>query len=219
MAAAGTPGRVASLAAQLAACTGSEHPVLAGRIVTVTGDDGPAAAAGPLTVGAVAAAVDAGREQARAAAADEVTVLVGASDGATAAAAAVCLAAWLTGLPPGRLLGPDDDPSAIERALALHLPAIRGPLGALRRLGDEPAATLCGLALGAGEHGLAFVCDGPAATAAAGIAVAIEPPLAGRLLAAGRPSGPAHAALLAHLGLEPIGDDGAAALDALRAAL
>jgi nicotinate-nucleotide--dimethylbenzimidazole phosphoribosyltransferase len=92
----------------------------------------------------------------------------------------------------------------VAAAVARHAPQARGPLGLLRRLGGGDLCVLCGLALGAGEHGLGFVCDGPAATAAAAVAVAVEPDLRGRLLAADRSGEPGHAALLEHLGLDPL---------------
>jgi hypothetical protein len=75
---------------------------------------------------------------------------------------AACLAQWLTGR--AGLAGPGTglDAAAVARkqavvdaAVALHAPDIRGPLGALRRLGGGEIAVLCGLALGAGEQGLA----------------------------------------------------------------
>jgi hypothetical protein len=44
---------------------------------------------------------------------------------------------------------------------------------------------LCGVALGAGEHGLGCVCDGLAALAGAAVAAAIEPTLLPRLRAVG----------------------------------
>jgi len=170
-----------------------------------------------LAVAAVAHAVDAGRALAAEAAADGVTVLVGGEMGIANTTPATCLAAVLTGRPPDSLVGPgtglDADGVArkravVARALARHGPEIGGPLSALRRLGGGELAVLCGLALGAGEQGLAYVCDGLIATAAAAIAVAIEPDLAPRLLAGHRSPEPAHAALLAHLGLEPVLDLG-----------
>ena len=67
---------------------------------------------------------------------------------------------------------------------------------------------LCGLALGAGEHGLGYVCDGLIATAAAAVAAGIEPDLRPRLLAGHRsPSRPTRV-LLEHLGLDPVLDLG-----------
>ena len=115
-----------------------------------------------------------------------------------------------------------------ERALALHPDAARGPLHALRRLGGGEIAVLCGLALGAGEHGLGYVCDGLIATAAAAVAVGVEPDLRPRLLAGHRSPEPAHGALLDHLGLAPVldlemrlgeGSGATAALAVLRLAL
>jgi nicotinate-nucleotide--dimethylbenzimidazole phosphoribosyltransferase len=194
-------------------------------------------ATGPaLSVGAVATAVDAGRDLAAEAARDGITVLVGGDMGIGNTTPATCLAAWLTGRSGSELTGPGTGldgaglarkRAVIERALALHGPEIRGPLGALRRLGGGEIAVLCGLALGAGEQGLAYVCDGLIATAAAAIAAAIEPGLAPRLLAGHRSPEPGHSALLAHLGLDPVldlgmrlgeGSGAAAALAVLRLA-
>jgi NaMN:DMB phosphoribosyltransferase len=112
-----------------------------------------------MSVGEVALAVDTGREIAARAAADGVGVLV-ARAGA----------------------GRDDAPA---RALAEHFldGGEHGPLGALRRLGDATTAVLCGVALGAGEHGLGCVCDGIAALAGAAVAAGIEPDLRPRLIA------------------------------------
>ncbi|HEY3019078.1 MAG TPA: nicotinate-nucleotide--dimethylbenzimidazole phosphoribosyltransferase [Solirubrobacteraceae bacterium] len=189
------------LAVWLAGVTGDEHPGVRARVVVVgagapavpvAGVDVVVAEAGPqaaatLTTPEVAAGVDAGRELAAAAAGDGIAVLAGVS-----AAPADALASWLTGGAPG--------------------PEIRGPLGALRRLGGGELTVLTGLALGAGERGLGYVCEGLAASAAAGVAVAVEPDLRPRLLA-GRPSAqPLHGALLERLGLAPAGGDVLAAL-------
>ncbi len=170
-----------------------------------------------LDVAEVALAVDTGRELAARAARDGVTLLVGGEMGIANTTPATCLAALLTGRDPDGLVGPgtglDADgmrrkAAVVERALALHGPAARGPLGALRRVGGGEIAVLCGLALGAGEHGLGYVCDGLIATAAAAVAVGIEPDLLPRLLAGHRSPEPGHGALLEHLGLEPVLDLG-----------
>jgi nicotinate-nucleotide--dimethylbenzimidazole phosphoribosyltransferase len=82
------------------------------------------------------------------------------------------------------------------------------PLRALRRHGTGEIAVLCGVALGAGEHGLGCVCDGLAALAGAAVAAAIEPTLRPRVRAIGEDD---HAA---HLGIAIVdGDELAAALD------
>lgn len=170
-----------------------------------------------LDVAVVAAAVDAGRALAAEAADAGVTVLVGGDMGIGNTTPASCLASVLTGGSAQALVGPGTGLDAeglarkravVERALALHGPEIGGPLSALRRLGGGEIAVLCGLALGAGEAGLAYVCDGLVATAAAAIAVGVAPALRARLLAGHRSPEPAHSALLAHLGLDPVLDLG-----------
>lgn len=150
-----------------------------------------------LSVGEVAAAVDAGRELAAKAAREQVTVLAAGAIGAGAPVAATSLAALLTGR---EAAGRDE----VAVALALHAPLTPGPLGALRRVGGGAIAVVCGLALGAGEHGLGLVCDGLAATAGAAVAAAIEPDLPPRLLAAEASGERTHVALLDQLGLEPV---------------
>ena len=164
---------------------------------------------------ALQTALATGRRVAADAAARGVNVLVGGEMGIANTTPATCLAAWLTGWPAadlcGRGTGIDDAGLArkrtvVERALARHAPHAGDPLEALRRLGGGELAVLCGLAIGAGEHGLAYVCDGLIATAAAAIAVAHRPALRDRLLAGHRSPEPAHAALLDHLGLDPVLD-------------
>jgi nicotinate-nucleotide--dimethylbenzimidazole phosphoribosyltransferase len=144
-------------------------------------------------------------------------VLVGGDMGIANTTPSACLAAWLTGASPadvcGRGTGVDDaglerKRAAVARALALHGPQIDGPRDALQRLGGGELAVLCGLAVGAHEHGLGYVCDGVVATAAVAIAAAIEPGLRPRLLAGHRSPEPAHGLLLEHLGLEPVLDLG-----------
>jgi nicotinate-nucleotide--dimethylbenzimidazole phosphoribosyltransferase len=160
-------------------------------------------------------AIAAGRELARAAAADGITILIGGEMGIGNTTPATALACHLTGRSPQELTGPGTGLDAegvarkaavIERALQTHAPS--DPLDALARLGGGEIAVLTGLALGAGEHGLGYVSDGVIATAAAAIAAAIAPELTARLVAGHRSPEPAHAALLTHLQLTPILDLG-----------
>jgi NaMN:DMB phosphoribosyltransferase len=174
----------------LAAVTGSADPPRVRTVDTSAIDVlgttlAPFRDAAGMDVAHVALAVDAGRAIAARAAADGASVVVIAA-------------------PAGR-----DDTAA--RALAAVLagaadPVPNGALGALRRLGDATTAVLCGVALGAGEHGLGCVCDGLAALAGAGVAAGIEPDLRPRLAAVRPDADPAYAALAAHLGVA----DGAA---------
>lgn len=170
-----------------------------------------------LSEEAVARAVAYGRSLAAEAASAGMTVLVGGEMGIGNTTPATCLAAALTGRRAADLAGSGTGLDAaglerkravVERALALHAPEIHSPLDALRRLGGGEIAVLCGLALGAGEHGLAYVCDGLIATAGAAVAAAHQPELKPRLLAGHRSTEPGHTALLQHLGLEPVLDLG-----------
>jgi nicotinate-nucleotide--dimethylbenzimidazole phosphoribosyltransferase len=158
-------------------------------------------------------ALDAGRAIAGQAARRGENVLVGGELGIGNTTPATALACWLTGRAPeelaGRGTGLDDAGVAhkaqvIRTALDLHGPRIDGPLEALRRLGGGEIAVIAGLALGAGEHGLGFVCDGVIATAAVAVAAELHPGLRAWLLAGHRSAEPAHTALLDHLGLDPV---------------
>lgn len=164
---------------------------------------------------AVTAALALGRRLAARAAAEGHDVLVGGEMGIANTTPSTCLAAWLTGRDGDGLCGPgtglDEDGlrrkrQAVATALRRHRPHVDGPLEALRRLGGGELAVLCGLALGAGECGLGYVCDGLIATAAAAVAVELAPALLPRLLAGHHSPEPAHAVLLERLGLEPLLD-------------
>jgi hypothetical protein len=148
------PGRVP--VAWLAGCLGDPEPQVNARRHLQLG--GPPDA---LSVEETARWVDAGREAAAHAKTAGVTVLV-----AVGAPSGACerLQDWLDGKPV---------PAHAE---------IRGPLGALRRLGDADLAVLVGVVLGAGEQGLAALAEGPAAGAAAELAIAVEPELRPRVV-------------------------------------
>ena len=130
----------------------------------------PGAATEPLSVAQVAAAVDAGRDLAAAAAADGIAILLARAPGPRDPARSLHATAS----------GPDDAARSLHAALAADESR---PLRALRHHGTEQIATLCGVALGAGERGLGCVCDGIAAVAGAAAAAAIEPALRARLRA------------------------------------
>ncbi|MGI8511616.1 MAG: nicotinate-nucleotide--dimethylbenzimidazole phosphoribosyltransferase [Solirubrobacteraceae bacterium] len=178
---------------------------------------GNLAAEPALTEADAERALAAGRELAAQAARDDMTLLVGGELGIGNTTPATALACWLTGRSPETMAGPGTGLDAegvqrkaevVRRGLELHAPVIDGPREALRRLGGGEIAVLCGLALGAGEHGLGYVCDGVIATAAAAVAAAMAPELVPRLLAGHRSAEGAHSALLEHLGLDPVLDLG-----------
>jgi nicotinate-nucleotide--dimethylbenzimidazole phosphoribosyltransferase len=167
-----------------------------------------------LAVDEVRSALRAGRELAGRAAADGIDLLIAGEMGIGNTTPAACLTAALCGLDAdavvGRGTGVDDvglqrKRDTIRRALDLHRPHIAGdPLEMLRRLGGGELAVLCGLALGAGEHGLGLICDGVIATAAVAVAAELAPDLRARLLAGHRSVEPAHEHLLSRLGLRPL---------------
>jgi nicotinate-nucleotide--dimethylbenzimidazole phosphoribosyltransferase len=94
-----------------------------------------------------------------------------------------------------------DDSAARAVAESLAADSEHGPLGTLRRLGDPTTAVLCGVALGAGEHGLGCVCEDVTALAGAAVAAGIEPDLIPRLRAVPTPE---TTALAARLGIAEI---------------
>jgi nicotinate-nucleotide--dimethylbenzimidazole phosphoribosyltransferase len=91
----------------------------------------------------------------------------------------------------------------IDRALTLNKPNLGDPIDVLSKVGGLEIAGLAGLALGAAARRIPVVIDGFISTAAAAIAVAIEPRLKGFLFASHRSTEPGHDALLKFLGLEP----------------
>jgi nicotinate-nucleotide--dimethylbenzimidazole phosphoribosyltransferase len=182
--------------AWLAAVTGSaDSPrvgvVSTGEVEVLRATLAPRAGRSVMTVGEVALAVDTGRALAARAAADGVDVLV-------------------TTVP-----GDGSDGAARALAAGLAAPSEHGPLGALRRLGDPPIAVLCGVALGAGEHGLGCVAAGAPALAGAAVADGIEPDVRPRLIKGA--IAPEHA-LVDRLGLASVpGADAGAVAAALGA--
>jgi nicotinate-nucleotide--dimethylbenzimidazole phosphoribosyltransferase len=78
------------------------------------------------------------------------------------------------------------------------------PLEILRFVGGLEIAAMAGMALAASSLKLAVVVDGFISTAAAALAVAIEPNTLGYLIAGHRSQEPGHALLLEHLKLKPV---------------
>ena len=78
------------------------------------------------------------------------------------------------------------------------------PLEILRCVGGLEIAAMTGMVLAASSHRLAIVVDGFISTAAAALAVAIEPNTLGYLIAGHRSQEPGHALLLELLKLKPV---------------
>jgi nicotinate-nucleotide--dimethylbenzimidazole phosphoribosyltransferase len=95
----------------------------------------------------------------------------------------------------------------VEEVLAKHFLGLTRPLlplEILRCVGGFEIAAMAGMVLGASGHKLGVVVDGFISTAAAALAVAIEPNTLGYLIAGHRSQEPGHALLLEHLNLKPV---------------
>lgn len=126
-----------------------------------------------------------------------------------------CLVCHFTGLDAaqvvGRGTGVDDAGLArkldtVRRALDVNREAVTDPLGALAALGGFEIAGLVGVILEAASQRRPVVLDGFISTAAALVAVAIEPHCRDYLIAGHRSQELGHAAALAGLGLRPLLD-------------
>ena len=94
----------------------------------------------------------------------------------------------------------------VDAVVARHFgaPGAPSPLEVLRCIGGLEIAAMTGMVLAAARHRLAIVVDGFISTAAAALAVAIEPNVHGYLIAGHRSEEPGHMLLLNHLKLTPI---------------
>ena len=135
--------------------------------------------------------------------------------GNTTAAAALHVA--LLDAPATAVCGPGTglDPNGvrrkaevIERALAANARVGDDPLDVLAALGGFEIALLTGVMLGAAAERIAVVLDGFIVTAAALVAVRLEPGVAPYLVAGHRSPEPGHRLGLDALGLEPLLDLG-----------
>ncbi len=135
--------------------------------------------------------------------------------GNTTAAAAVTAA--ITGSAPeavtGRGTGLDEAAwrskvAVVRRALQTNAVDAADGVGVLEALGGFEIGGLAGVILAGAARRVPVVLDGFIAGAAALIAVALAPAAQHALLAAHRSAEPGHAAVLAHLGLEPFLDLG-----------
>jgi nicotinate-nucleotide--dimethylbenzimidazole phosphoribosyltransferase len=168
-----------------------------------------------MTGDALQRALAAGIEQANdAAAAGFNLIAIGEMGiGNTTSASAVTCA--LTGAPPdlatGRGTGLDDAARAhkvgiIKAALGRHFGKLphADPLAILSNVGGLEIAAMTGMMLGAASHRIAILSDGFISTAAAALAVAIEPNVRGYLIAGHQSVEPGHQLLLERLGIAPL---------------
>ena len=170
-----------------------------------------------LTATATAALVGEGRALGRELAAHGLVCLGEVGIGNTTVAAA--LVCGLLGLDPDDAvgLGAGADAAmlerkravvhgALERARAVHGPALAEPLTVLAALGGPELAVLTGVTLGAAAAGVPVVLDGLVTSVAAAVAVRLEPAAQTALVAGQRSRERAHGGVLTELGLEPLLD-------------
>lgn len=187
-----------------------------------------------LTAEEAARAVEGGRALARDAAQRARVILLGEMGiGNTASAALVAHA--VDGLDLDILTGPgaglDADGVAAKRAIlgraAARRPGRLAPMEALAAFGGLEIAAMAGALLGAAEGRAVVVVDGFIATAAALVALRLDPGAARAAIYAHRSAEPGHALMLEALGAEPLlalglrlgeGTGGLLALPLMRAA-
>ncbi|MDP8950257.1 MAG: nicotinate-nucleotide--dimethylbenzimidazole phosphoribosyltransferase [Actinomycetota bacterium] len=126
---------------------------------------------------------------------------------------AACLIAAFTGRcareVTGRGTGIDDETlelkaGIVAEALEFHRPDPGDPLGVLAAVGGLEHAALVGVALMGAVYGVPVVLDGVVSNAAALVAVALAPGVAGYLIAGHRSVEPGARIALEKLGLEPL---------------
>jgi nicotinate-nucleotide--dimethylbenzimidazole phosphoribosyltransferase len=144
--------------------------------------------------------------------------LVGTGDmgiGNTTAASAVTSA--VTGRPPAEVTGSGTGISeaqrarkaaVIEQALRRNRPDAADGVDVLARVGGFELGFLAGVMLGAAAERRAVILDGFISGAAALIAFTLCPRVREFMIASHRSAEPGHAAVLAHLGLQPLLDLG-----------
>lgn len=175
-------------------------------------------AAGPaLDDDELAAALAAGRQAVRRAAADGVAAVGLGEMGIGNTTAASALLSALTGAPAeetvGRGSGVDDATLAhkrrvVARALALHDGRLDGPRSALAAVGGLELAAIAGAAAEAAGTGLAVVADGFISTVAVLAAARLEPAIRPALFFAHRSAERGHSIALEALAARPLLDLG-----------
>jgi nicotinate-nucleotide--dimethylbenzimidazole phosphoribosyltransferase len=144
-----------------------------------------------------------------------VDVLVTGDMGIANTTASACLIAAFTGAGAaavtGRGSGIDDDMLAhkqrvVASALELHRPDPGDPMTVVAALGGLEHTALAGLMCAAAAERVPVVLDGVITNAAALVATALSPAVAGYLIAAHRSAEPGATPALRRLGLEPLLD-------------
>ena len=189
------------------------HPDLVNKKIALGTDNiakGPA-----MTRQQAIQAIEAGAEVVEAEIANGLDILATGDMGIGNTTPSAAIAAALTGRTPkeivGRGTGVDDDGlqrkiTAVENALKVNLPKAEDGLDILAKVGGFEIGGLAGAILAAVAHRKPVVIDGFISTAAAMIAVSLEPKVGDYLISAHRSQELGHQIMLEWLGLEPILD-------------
>jgi len=166
-----------------------------------------------MTESQLAAALQAGSDSAARAAKSGAALFIGGEMGIANTTAAAALACVLLKLQPQQLAGPgtgldqagvQHKAAVVARALALHEAYLGDPLEVLRRLGGFEIAALTGAFIGCAQRGIPVLVDGYITTAAALLAVRIQPSVADWLMYAHRSAEPGHILMLDALQAKPL---------------
>ena len=188
--------------------------VIDARIAPGTRDftTGPAMSDDELT-----RALRTGVDSAERAHAANAQLYIGGDMGIGNTTAATAIIAAVLSLAPSTVTGPGTGLDAagvvrkariIQQALWLHQSYCATPIETLRRLGGFEIAALTGAMTRAAQLGLPVLVDGFITSAAALVAVRVEPAVADWLLYSHRSAEPGHATLLEALGATPLLDLG-----------
>jgi nicotinate-nucleotide--dimethylbenzimidazole phosphoribosyltransferase len=186
--------------------------LVAGRIANGTADmsEGPA-----MTREQAVAAIELGARVAREEIAAGLDLLACGEMGIGNTTPATAIISVLTGRPPGEVAGPGTGINAagvshkariVEKAIAINQPDRTNGLDILAKVGGFEIGAIAGAMLAAAEARIPVVVDGFIATAAAMIAVAIEPAAAACMIAGHRSAEPGHDIALNALGIKPLLD-------------
>lgn len=161
----------------------------------------------------LAAALQVGNDSAARAAQSGAALYIGGEMGIANTTSAAALACALLAHTPQQLAGPgtgldqagvQHKAEVVARALQLHQAHLNEPLEILRRLGGFEIAALTGAFIGCAQRGITVLVDGYITTAAALLAVRIQPSVANWLLYAHRSAEPGHLHMLDALQAEPL---------------
>ncbi|MFE9771865.1 nicotinate-nucleotide--dimethylbenzimidazole phosphoribosyltransferase [Streptomyces sp. NPDC005931] len=160
-------------------------------------------------------AVEAGIEVAGALVDDGCRCLLTGDMGIGNTTASAALIAAFTGADPERVTGHGagtDEAgrrhkvAVVRRALGLHRPDRRDPLGVVAAVGGLEHAAIAGFVLGAAARRVPVILDGVIASSAALVALALSPDALAACVAGHRSVEPGHTVALDHMGLRPLVD-------------